>query len=180
MIRLIFRTLVDGRFKYHTTRVEGHDVDLLATDKTAEYVGAEKLYGDSSNFAEHVARLRAKANPAETPVAEVSSDGGFVVPSDLATSLEKVVCEDRRAMSPEELGKAEEIGKAIAEIPGVLYGEGLKLQLWLFMRPSGEFVKSTTEEGGESYIACTSLDEAQKVVEQQKIYDIDCVPHRVF
>lgn len=66
------------------------------------------------------------------------------------------------------------------EMPGVLYGQGLGSKLWLLLRPSGEFVKSTTEEGGVSYIACTSLEEAQKVAEQQKIYDIDCVPHRVF
>lgn len=66
------------------------------------------------------------------------------------------------------------------ERPTVLYGQGLSMQLWLLMRPSGEFVKSTTEEGGESYIACKSEQEALKVAEQQKIYDIDCVPHRVF
>jgi hypothetical protein len=87
-------------------------------------------------------------------------------------------------MSPEELGKA--LAESISErrkgteSSSVLYGHGLRTKLWLLLRPSGAFVKSTTEEGGESYIACTSLDEAQKVVEQQKIYDIDCVPHRVF
>jgi hypothetical protein len=87
-------------------------------------------------------------------------------------------------MSPEEIGKA--IAESISEqrkdkqSPGILYGNGPRTQLWLLLRPNGEFVKSTTEEGGESYIACTSLDEAQKVAEQQKIYDIECVPHRVF
>ena len=96
---------------------------------------------------------------------------------------------ERKEMQPAEMSAAE-IGKVIAdriseqrkgtEDPTVLQAAGAKTQLWLMLRPSGEFVKSTTEEGGESYIACTSFDEAQKVAEQQKIYDIECVPHRVF
>jgi len=69
---------------------------------------------------------------------------------------------------------------ASTEDPRIIQGQGLASQLWLLLRPSGAFVKSTTEEGGESYIACTSFEEAQKVAEQQKIYDIECVPHRVF
>jgi hypothetical protein len=77
---------------------------------------------------------------------------------------------DRLKQSREESG----------EQPGIIYGQGLKTKLWLMLRANGEFVKSTTEEGGESYIACTSEQEARKVAEQQKIYDIDCVPHRVF
>lgn len=62
----------------------------------------------------------------------------------------------------------------------VAFTDAPSMQLWLMLRANGEFVKSTTEEGGESYIACTSEQEARKVAEQQKIYDIDCVPHRVF
>lgn len=62
----------------------------------------------------------------------------------------------------------------------VAFTNAPSMQLWLMLRANGEFVKSTTEEGGESYIACTSEQEALKVAEQQKIYDIDCVPHRVF
>jgi hypothetical protein len=61
----------------------------------------------------------------------------------------------------------------------VAFTDAPSMQLWLMLRANGEFVKSTTEEGGESYIACTSEQEARKVAEQQKIYDIDCVPHRV-
>lgn len=61
-----------------------------------------------------------------------------------------------------------------------IYGSGLTTKLWLLMRPSGEFVKSTTEEGGESYISCTSHEEAVKVAEHQKVFDIECVPYRVF
>lgn len=56
---------------------------------------------------------------------------------------------------------------------------GIDMKLWMLMRPSGEFVKSTTEEGGESYISCTSEEEAVKVAEHQKVFDIECVPYRV-
>jgi hypothetical protein len=90
-------------------------------------------------------------------------------------NVEKIAENHRKLRENEGTGQSDQ-----QETPGVLYGQGLAGQLWLLLRPSGAFVKSTTEEGGESYIACTSFEEAQKVAEQQKIYDIECVPHRVF
>ena len=66
------------------------------------------------------------------------------------------------------------------EDPRLVHGNGLNTKLWILMRPNGEFVKSTTEEGGESYISCTSQEEAVKVAEHQKVFDIECVPYRVF
>jgi hypothetical protein len=111
------------------------------------------------------------------------------IPCGGVTAMDYRELYERKEIQPAEMSAAE-IGKVIAdriseqrkgtEDPTVLQAAGAKTQLWLMLRPSGEFVKSTTEEGGESYIACTSFDEAQKVAEQQKIYDIDCVPHRVF
>lgn len=114
------------------------------------------------------------------PAAASSHPDGYFIVDDPAQkgdySPEKVgdfiadTITERLKQSREEAG----------EQPGILYGQGLKTQLWLMLRANGEFVKSTTEEGGESYIACTSEQEARKVAEQQKIYDIACVPHRVF
>lgn len=141
-------------------------------------------------------------NPPEKPVSEISTDGGFLIPPEIAKQVEAefppagpagfISVDDPGAQEPpnpesvaeyfrETLAsrrkKAEE---EAGEDPRVLHENGLHTKLWLLLRPNGEFVKSTTEEGGESYIACTSFDEAQKVAEQQKIYDIECVPHRVF
>lgn len=77
--------------------------------------------------------------------------------------------------------KAEDEAKdESGEDPRLVHGNGLNTKLWMLMRPSGEFVKSTTEEGGESYISCTSHEEAVKVAEHQKVFDIECVPYRVF
>jgi len=119
----------------------------------------------------------------------VHTPGEPEIPCGGATAMDYHDLYERKEIQPAEMSAAE-IGKAIAdriseqrkstEDPTVLQGAGVKTQIWLMLRPSGEFVKSTTEEGGESYIACTSFDEAQKVAEQQKIYDIECVPHRVF
>jgi hypothetical protein len=119
----------------------------------------------------------------------VYTPGEPEIPCGGATAMDYRELYERKEIQPAEMSAAE-IGKVIAdriseqrkgtEDPTVLQAAGAKTQLWLMLRPSGEFVKSTTEEGGESYIACTSFDEAQKVAEQQKIYDIECVPHRVF
>lgn len=99
----------------------------------------------------------------------------------VAESLAKVKADAAQA-SDTEVEQALEDALRVEITAGMdrACGRDIKTKLWMLMRPSGEFVKSTTEEGGESYIACTSFEEAQKVAEQQKIYDIDCVPQRVF
>lgn len=180
MIRMLFSVGDGGQ-----TPKTFHSIDLsdekakLLLQSTAVVIGFENL-GPSDKFLKAVREHLQK--DAMTDLKEsvpVVGENGEIVgrryKQAVCLNVEKIAENHRKLRENEGTGQSDQ-----QETPGVLYGQGLAGQLWLLLRPSGEFVKSTTEEGGESYIACTSLDEAQKVAEQQKIYDIDCVPHRVF
>jgi len=130
-------------------------------------------------------------NPPEKPVSEISTDGGFLIPPEIAKQVEAefppaghfivdVLGLDRQPVEGDVAQAPSNPETEYRKFTTKKLELEINCSLWLLLRPNGEFVKSTTEEGGESYIACTSLDEAQKVAEQQKIYDIECVPHRVF
>lgn len=136
----------------------------LLLDRGVTYLGAEDRIEDS-----------------RSPVCEVGPDGGFILPPEFSKGVKRGFFDSLKKNAEqrdiETTGRSEQTTEPKDEIQPL--DQTPIGQLWLLRQKNGDFVKTTTEEGGLSYIACTSEQEAQKVAQAQKIYDIESVPHRV-
>ena len=189
MVRLIFRILSrNGICKYHTAEVVGEKASLLVEAEGVTLVGVEDCHAKDS--------LKSRV--------ELGPDGEYLVPRDLQPALEEMAASAR--MEHEIVDSLVKAGNAIfqpSKDRSMLHGNGSEettggvevtqasvpapglshdpvAEFWVLLNTkTGKFVETTTTEGGVAYIVCPSLQEAEKVVEQQKIYDIESRPIRI-
>lgn len=124
---------------------------------------------------DEIARREILANRTENlpqvPAHEVGPEKGFLVPDELQPAIEKIFREDIESVIP----NAPAVDPFSAENAVVTPTE-----LWLLQdAKTQQYVKSTTDEGGESFIAFTSFEQADKAAKHQAIFDIECTPVRL-
>jgi hypothetical protein len=180
MIRLIFRTNTENGCSFHTLELNDKKAEILLCESSV-IVGVEDcrqapekhLPGLGEWLMKQCLDKRREMSAVVRPLnPEVGPDGGFIVPSDLQTAIEKQFREDLESVIPDPVVA---VGQQGIEPPVFDMQE-----LWMLRDDKKKtWVKTTDLEGGESYIACPSLEEARKVAQQQQVYDIQATPVRV-
>ena len=192
MIRLIFRVVSKGgRYEYHTAEVVGEKAALLVGNEPAEVVGCEFCTSLDERAAEYN-RLFEGYNPRSVMDdirARSNKDSCDTVPVGATKEFHSRSC-DPSLLNPEHAEIPREVREQIFDaIPLVneasvdtapKFSADPFMELWLLLNTkTGKFVETTTTEGGLAYISCPNEQEAKKVAEQQRIYDIDSKPMRV-